>query len=228
MESLPINVLDLIVIIVLVLSGIAAFMRGFVREVLGIAAWIGAFFAALYGFSLLSPMFRDLAPSAPWVADWIAGILIFVLTLVALYILSGLISKTVRETVLGPLDRSLGFVFGLFRGWLIMVALILGLNWIIAPGSQPNWLRDAVTRPMLDRSAAMVIRLLPSSLSGVRDAFLQDIRLPTPEDQIREAQRQFDRLLSPNPVSANVVEDEVPAYGTAQRNELDRLIHREP
>ncbi|MEQ9608473.1 MAG: CvpA family protein, partial [Kiloniellaceae bacterium] len=53
MDSLPINLADLIVIIVLVVSGIFAFVRGFVHEVLAVASWVGAAFVTLYAFPVV-------------------------------------------------------------------------------------------------------------------------------------------------------------------------------
>src|SRR3546814_1784911 len=55
MDSLPINLADLIVIVVLLVSGVFAFVRGFVHEVLAIASWVGAAFVTLYAYPLVQP-----------------------------------------------------------------------------------------------------------------------------------------------------------------------------
>ena len=55
MTELPVNVLDGIIVIVLLLSALFAFTRGFVKEVLAIGGWIGAFFSALYLYEPVKP-----------------------------------------------------------------------------------------------------------------------------------------------------------------------------
>lgn len=227
MASWLINPLDVLVLVVLVVSGLYGLMRGLVKEVLGIASWICAFFAALYGFAALAPLFRDIVPDTmPWAANWGAGILIFVVTLTVLYLVSNLISRLVKKTVLSPLDRSLGFVFGLVRGWGIMIGVILGLNWIVAPPSQPDWLTSASTRPLLNESASGVLRLVPAQY---RQTLSGGYKPPTAQERALEAQRQFNRLVDPRPVATTPPQtDDTPDYSPRARQDLDRLIEGTP
>ena len=116
---------DLVVLGVLAVSALLAFIRGFVREVLGIAAWIGAVLVASWGLPPLRPRFHDSLGNAPWVDPAAWGVL-FVVTLIILMIVSSWISRLVRASVLGGLDRTLGLVFGLVRGAaLVVIAYIL-------------------------------------------------------------------------------------------------------
>lgn len=225
MDSMTVNPFDILVLIVLVLSGIYGLTRGFVREVLGILAWILAFVSALYGFSGLAPLFMDFFPTVPLMANWSAGVLIFLIILVALYLVSTIISRVVKNTVLSPLDRSLGFLFGLFRGWIIMIALILGLNWIVPPAQQPDWFHSAVSRPLLDESAGFTLQFLPESY---RDVLAGGYRSLTPGEKAMEARRQFERLVDPRPVSPGAPAAENGGYGGDARRELDRLIEGTP
>ncbi len=117
---------DLVVLGVLLASAALSFMRGLVREVLGIGAWVGAVVIAVKAL----PMSREFA--ARWIQEpaWLdpIGFLgAFLLALIVLSIIARLIGRVVRGSVLGGIDRSLGILFGLARGAvLVILAYILG------------------------------------------------------------------------------------------------------
>lgn len=116
---------DLAVLAVLAVSAILAFMRGLVREVLGIAAWAGAIAAAVWGLPLLRPQLKQWMGASPWV-DPAGFVAIFIVSLIVLMIVARLIGRAVRNSPLGGLDRTLGLVFGLARGAaLVVVAYIV-------------------------------------------------------------------------------------------------------
>ena len=118
MDSFPINGLDLAVLVILLLSALLAFMRGFVHEVLSVAAWIGAIFAVIYGLPELRHLARDTIPNS-LIADSTTGVIIFLAVLVFLSMLTKILSKSIQASALNNLDRSLGFIYGLVRGAVI-------------------------------------------------------------------------------------------------------------
>jgi membrane protein required for colicin V production len=83
MGDFPVNVTDIAVIVVLLISALLAYARGFVHEVLAVAGWVGAIFATIYGFPYARPYARSLIP-VELIADLVAGLVIFVVTLVLL------------------------------------------------------------------------------------------------------------------------------------------------
>ena len=115
METTSINPTDIAVIVILLLSALLAFARGLVREVLSVGAWVGAAFATLYLFPHVLPMVQQVV-AKELVAKAVAGVGIFVVSLVLLSIISHQLSKGVRGSALSAVDRSLGFVFGIARG----------------------------------------------------------------------------------------------------------------
>jgi membrane protein required for colicin V production len=119
---------DLVVLGVIAVSALLAFMRGLVREVLGIGAWIGAGLAAAWGLPLVRPQFHRWLGASPW-ADPIAFVAIFVLALIVLILIAHAIGRLVRNSPLGGLDRTLGLVFGLVRGaaLIILAYIFVGL-----------------------------------------------------------------------------------------------------
>ncbi len=105
---------DLVVLAVLALSALLAFMRGLVREVLGLAAWVGAIFAGVWALPRARPQAQELLGTSPWVDPLTFGV-IFIIALIVLMLISRWISALVRASPIGGLDRTLGLVFGLAR-----------------------------------------------------------------------------------------------------------------
>ncbi len=151
---------DGVVAVVLLVSAGLAFLRGFVHEVLGIGAWVGAGFVAWWGFPHVQPWFRAHI-GAPLVADAAAALALFMVALLVLSILTRAVSDRVRASALNSVDSSLGFVFGLVRGALILSVAYIGVSWLIDRDQPPAWLATARTRPWLERGAALVQAALP-------------------------------------------------------------------
>lgn len=218
MDSLPINAADLAILIVLVLSALLAFSRGFVHEVLGVAAWVGAALVTLRFFAPAQEIARDLI-AIELLADIGAGVVVFLIALVIFSIVSRAIGRRVRESSLGFLDRTLGFVFGLARGAVIICLLWLGLSWLMPPEEQPPWVREARALPLVDAGAEMIRALVPAELR------LQDTGgtvagtgAGTPTIDLRTPP------LQPAPGTPGEPSEDDAGYGDQPRRELDRLL----
>src|SRR5690606_23399446 len=146
----------------LVVSGLLAFARGFLREVLSVGAWIGAAAATIYGFPLAKPFLRDHI-STQLLADVITGVVIFVVSLGILSTLSHVISRNVRGSASGPVDRSLGLLFGLLRGAVVVCGAWLLLALVMAPADRPDWITEARSLPLVEAGAQALAGLLPNA-----------------------------------------------------------------
>ena len=111
---------DLVVLAVLAVSALLAFARGLVREILGLGAWVGAALAASWGLPAARPHAQAMLGNSAWVDPVTFGVL-FLITLIILIIVSRAISRIVRASPLGGVDRTLGLVFGLARGAALVV-----------------------------------------------------------------------------------------------------------
>ena len=80
---------DLVVLAVLALSALLAFMRGLVREVLGLAAWVGAIFAGVWALPRVRPQFQEWLGTSPWV-DPVAFAVVFLVSLIVLMLICAL------------------------------------------------------------------------------------------------------------------------------------------
>jgi membrane protein required for colicin V production len=151
---------DAAVLGVLALSAMIAFLRGLVREVLGVGAWIGAALVAIWGAPLARPQIAAWIPMPEAVAPVAFGG-VFLITLILLIILSRWIAELVQGSILSGLDRSLGLVFGIARGaLLIMVAYIL-VGLLIPPDRWPAPVLEARSLPYVRDGAAALQHALP-------------------------------------------------------------------
>ncbi|MHA1569255.1 MAG: CvpA family protein, partial [Alphaproteobacteria bacterium] len=142
MDSLPVNLTDIVVLAILLIAGGIAFALGFVRVLLLIGAWIGAAVVTLYGFSTAGPIARRYIEVA-LVADIVAGVVLFIASLVTLFVVAMVVSAAVRRLGLGALDRALGFVFGVAGGAVIVCLIYLGVVWAGGDEKLPDWMAEA-------------------------------------------------------------------------------------
>jgi membrane protein required for colicin V production len=158
------NFLDIIILGVIGLSTLLAFSRGFIKELLSILGWIGAVIATVAFFTPARTIVRQYI-AEPLLADIAAGIGIFIVTLVLCGMLNHWISAQVRGNGLGALDRSLGLVFGLVRGSVVICAAYILMVWALPnPAERPDMVNEARFLPAVERGAAFMLKLLPEDI----------------------------------------------------------------
>jgi len=212
------NPLDIGVIAIVVLSAVFAFARGFVREALSIVAWVGAAAITVYGFLPVLAMVDPIVKN-PLLSQLIAGFGLFVVSLVVLTIITSFLARLVRTSALSPIDRTLGFVFGLVRGALIVCVAYLLLDFV-QPSERPAWIRDAKSAPFLHQGADMLRQFLPESFK-IKNAAIDDaVQALSAAAQAKEA---MGALKMPAPTSPSKL-DAPPNYRPGERRDLDRLI----
>jgi membrane protein required for colicin V production len=151
---------DAVAISVVFLSGLFSLVRGFVREMLGVAAWLGAGFAALGGYQLVLPFVASvLAVKNLQVPVSIGAV--FIVILIILSIISAWIGGLVRESALSGLDRSLGLVFGMARGAVILFIAYIGLSMFVTVDQWPAPVVNARLLPFAWQGASVLAGLLP-------------------------------------------------------------------
>jgi membrane protein required for colicin V production len=217
-----VNSLDLAIIAVIALSAIFAFARGFVREALSIIAWVGAAAITLYEFNNVYAIIVRLV-TTPLLADLIAGAGLFVVSLIVLTILTGYIARFVHSSALSPIDRTLGLIFGLARGVLLVSLAYLVVDISLPQNDRPPWIKEAKSERFLAKAADMLRDALPESLQ-VRSAAAGDDAHRALE-RAQDAQRAMRALSSPAaPLPAKTGQGAEPGYKQGDRRDMDRLI----
>ena len=185
------NWLDIGVVAIVILSAVFAFARGFVREAFSVIAWVGAAAITLYGFGWaydrLEPYIHN-----PLLSQLVAGFGLFIVSLVVLTMVTGILVRMIHATAFSPIDRTLGFVFGLARGVFLVCARLSDLAMALPPTDWPPWLRDAKSGPYLSEGADLLKGFLPESLK-----FKSADLVPAPIDPAVEARRAMRALATP-------------------------------
>lgn len=140
---------DIVVLLLLVISGLMSLARGFLRETVSIAALVAGLFAALFLFGRFQNTAQDMIQPL-WLANGALGLGSFALAyMLVTFILRGGV-KRLRGREPGFLDRLLGLGFGIFRGLLISSLFVILWTTASRDRSTPTWIEDATFYPILN------------------------------------------------------------------------------
>src|SRR5579871_342662 len=205
---MPVTILDLVLLAVMLISGLLAMVRGFMREILSIAAWGTAALVTLYSFSKLLPTAKTYFNN-----DTIASIVVvagvFVGTLIVVSVITVRISDMILDSRIGALDRTLGFLFGLARGLLIVVVAFLFFVWLVPDKQRPDWVSSAKSRVVLQGTGDWLMSLLTDT---PENTILKRFKKPKPEDEQTDTE-------SPPPGAGD-------GYNKTARDSLKKLIEK--
>lgn len=217
---------DIIIIALLFISAIIAFIRGFIKEVLTIFSLLGSLAAAYIWGSSLMPIFEKwgvelaggsderiwgfLSPTMFAAIGAHASILIGLF--VVLSVLSHYIGKMAQDMGLGAVDRTLGFVFGLARGLLIIALLNIPLISLLDKAERPDWLSEAKTIPFINKTSQTILDLRESSDDQKKD------------DVTKELSDKAKELIEKAEENATEAVNKGEGYQEETRDALDNLI----
>lgn len=154
---------DIIVLLVVAVAAIGGFMRGFVQEVLSLAAWILAIFAIRYLHTDLTELLSTYI-GTPTTAALLAFALLLLIPYGAMKLIAGRLGRASRNSIIGPFDRVLGFGFGAVKGVIIVViafsVLVLGYDSVWGVKGRPDWMVTARTYPFVNASSQAMVQLI--------------------------------------------------------------------
>ncbi|MEE4450321.1 CvpA family protein [Novosphingobium resinovorum] len=164
---------DIAVLLIVGLGAVTGFIRGFVHEILALAAWVFAIFAIR--------LFHT--PATEWLSahmgsESAAGVLAFALLLGIPFMVVKLVARWAgaksRASLLGPIDRVLGLGFGAVKGVIIIVlafsVVVLGYDTIWGVGGRPDWITQARTYPFVNASSEALVQLIAERRAEARAA----------------------------------------------------------
>ncbi len=155
------------VAVVTLISGILAYSRGFMREILAIVAWVAAAVAGYYFAPQLAPLTAEVPIIGEFLQDScglrtiVAAAVIFVGALLVLSILTPLFSGAVQRSALGGIDQALGFLFGVARG-LVLVAIALVIYEKTIAGEPQPMIDDSQTSRLFAQVLTNVNQQIPT------------------------------------------------------------------
>ena len=157
-----VNLFDLIFIAILIYNILQCFIKGFSLSLVSFMKWVLSAIITI----LLVPKFQ------PIVSDYIQsdfinnvglGIAIFIITLFIILLIGKTLSKAVTWTGVGSLDKGFGFLFGIFKGYVVAICLFSILNWFYP---YQNWgisAEDAISFNIVKKGSEILIEEFPSS-----------------------------------------------------------------
>ncbi len=228
--------LDLAVLGIVLVSALLSMMRGFSREVLAIASWAAAAAAAYYFYPLVLPY---LAPyiHKEIIAQAAAAAVVFFVTLIIVSLFTVRVSDAILDSKIGALDRTLGFVFGVARGFLLAVVAFAIFNWLVSERQQPEWVKNARTRPILTETADRIVALLPEDAATTVDGWIKsrasaatnELAPPPPSADNSSAstpRTTADPPVATAPAPAAPKKAETGAGSATDKQKLDALINK--
>ena len=210
--------IDLIFFVVVILSSLMAYFHGLTYEFFSVVAWVGASFAALYGLEYIQPYVAELVGgSQNWVSATITAGIIFAVSFVILSLCSHHFSRMVKASDFKTADKSLGVIFGILRGLVLMGIFFLIYIWINpTEAEQGDLLKKTRMLPVIKISARVVKDLLPEKM---RVIFKNDIF----EDD--DAADAYKKLSRPTAKKEPAKDQKPHGYSETVSRDLEKLIH---
>jgi membrane protein required for colicin V production len=154
---------DYIVLFIIGVAAIGGFMRGFVQEILSLAAWIFALFAIHYMHTDLTAFLFKIVGTGRGAA-LLAFALLLLIPYAGMKLIAGRLGEASRSSMLGPFDRVLGFGFGAIKGGIVVVMafalLVLGYDSIWGALGRPVWITNAKVYPAVNKGSDMLVQLI--------------------------------------------------------------------
>ncbi len=154
---------DWIVLFLIGVGAVSGFWRGFVHEVLSLAAWIVTLIV-IHAFHTPVSTLLSRYLDSPVSASVLAFLLLLVVPYAGLRMIAKWMGSVSRSSFLGPVDRVLGFGFGALKGIIIAIlafsAVVLGYDTVWGPSGRPDWITGARTYPFIDTASEGLVKMI--------------------------------------------------------------------
>ncbi|HEX8232685.1 MAG TPA: CvpA family protein [Caulobacteraceae bacterium] len=197
---------DVIALLILGVSALVGFLRGAVRELVTVVAFILAVLIALFSLRFSGPIFRA-SISPDWAANGLAILAVFAAAYILIRVAGGALTRGIHNTrALGMADRIVGVGFGLIRAFVVFGVFNLAFNAATPPERVPRWITGAVLYPLSSFSARALAALAPqgSAMAGKV--------APVLENAVKEGSADRPKSSKGN------------GYGENQRDRMDALV----
>lgn len=233
-------IIDIVVAAIVIISAIISFLRGFIREVLTIAGVIGGLAAAYFFGPLLSPTFQrwfGVRPDDEDVAklfelipmDIVASVTayasIFVLFVIVISVISHFTAGAIKAMGLGPIDRSLGVVFGIARAIVLLGLIYLPFHLLMPSGTKADIFEQSRTHMFIEKTSVFLAGFLPSS-SEVEEK-IEKVADEKLETQLKNKLMEQDLLQGVEDIKSKLQDKKSETgYKDEQRDELEQLFEK--
>jgi len=235
-------IIDIVVGAVVLISALIAFLRGFIREVLTILGVVGGILAAVFFGPDLAPVMRgwlgvsdgdeagklfDLVPMVI-VADVLAYGLIFILVVIILSVISHFTAGAAKALGLGPVDRTLGVVFGIVRAVVLLGLLYLPFHLLMDEKTKEDLFSGSKTHIFIEKTADVIAGFLPETeeIEEKAEDVERDVKKKLMEEDLL---RKDDNQEAPNQQDLKESEDQNnTGYEQDERQKMNELFKQQP
>ena len=157
-----INLLDVFFLIILIYCVIQCFLKGFSLSLISFMKWVLSTLVTIILVPKFQPIVSDYIQSE-FVNSIGLGITIFIFTLFLTILLGKTLSRAITWTGVGSIDKTFGFLFGIFKGYVVSVCIFSILNWFYP---YKNWgisAEDAFSFNLINKGSEVLIEEFPSS-----------------------------------------------------------------
>ena len=160
-------IFDISIIIFILISAVFFFSLGFSQETLSLISWVSAFFISyIFSSQLISHV--DKVINNLVISKIFTYLLVFIFSLFFLSFFTSRFSSSIKKSSVGMLDRSLGFAFGIARGY-ILLALCLHLFNSLYSDKSPDWLEKSKMHDLLRFGSIKIISLFDKNNNSIKN-----------------------------------------------------------
>lgn len=189
------HIVDIGVAVILLISAILGLVRGFTRELFSILAWVGAAAVSYFAYPYVQPWLNQLI-DIELLSELGSAIGVFVIAMIVLSLIFSALADRLKGKKTGALDRSLGFLYGLARGGVVVVLAYLILVWFVPPQEQWPWLASARSMPAIQNAGLWTQEEFPETWDWITET----LGRPEPDlqpDEGLDPDSAADRLSDP-------------------------------
>ena len=163
---------DFLVLFIVGVAAIGGFLRGFLQEVLSVLSWVLAAFAIRFLHTPFTIQLQEFIGSSV-TTSVLAFTFLLLIPYAAMKVIANNVGKASRSSVVGPIDRVLGFGFGAIKGLLIAVVafsvLVLGYDAVWDYRGRPVWITTARTYELIDAGSRSMVEVLAQRRAALRN-----------------------------------------------------------
>lgn len=167
---MELTIADGVVALIVIVSAMLAYNRGLTREVMAIGGWLVAALAAFYFAPMLSPLVLeipavgDMLRSSTTLTALAAFAVAFVIGLIVLSFFTPLLSSAIHNTPLAPVDRGLGFLFGVARGVLLVGVMYLLYDMLVPENERIAMIEESASHGIIVEAADAIRERAPTEM----------------------------------------------------------------
>ena len=216
MDILEIDPTDSVILIIIFCFGLFSLFRGFIKELFSIVGWIVAILLAIFFTPFVLPKIQVVLPSISF-SPLIVGILISLVVYIPFRILGGLFQKRFGNTNITAINRSLGLLLGVAKGYALVCIAIFITKAFLNEAEYPSWLKSSKALPLIESTTMFVASQLPM--------YLQKSFEKKPIDSFKkETKMKFESLNLPKLKEGYSHKDTV--YNRDQRQLMDNKFRQ--